>query len=315
MGSSLFALFDDFVRRAPDWAFWLCALCLGMAAVACCYFGVSALYRSRLIADTPTSKVRSAAQGYVELEGVARMMPGEPIYAPLSGKPCVWYSYSVEQKGRGLSGRSEGWGTLESGVSEAIFHLADGTGVCIVDPDGAKVTPSIRLSWCGDSPRPLYTPNTTGFWSRLFSFGAYRYTESRLHDHDRLYAIGQFRGLGDAGAVSVSEATRDLLSAWKRDRTGLLQRFDANGDGKIDMEEWENARRAAEREVVATWRKRRQETEINLLNKPPDGRPYILSSMTQDKLITSYRKKTILGILGFLALGMILSWIMHRRFG
>jgi multidrug resistance efflux pump len=39
---------------------------------------------ARLIEDTPTSQVRSAAQGLVELVGTARGMPGAPVIAPLS---------------------------------------------------------------------------------------------------------------------------------------------------------------------------------------------------------------------------------------
>ena len=54
--------------------------------------------RARLIEDTPTSRIRSAAQGHVELEGIARLLPGEPILAPLSRRVCAWWKYSIEKK-------------------------------------------------------------------------------------------------------------------------------------------------------------------------------------------------------------------------
>ena len=37
----------------------------------------------RLIEDTPTAKIRSAPQGYVELEGTGKLMDGPPIIAKL----------------------------------------------------------------------------------------------------------------------------------------------------------------------------------------------------------------------------------------
>src|SRR5688572_1786002 len=46
--------------------------------------------RYRQIHDLPTSKVASAAQGYVELAGHAEMIAGESISSRLSGTPCCW---------------------------------------------------------------------------------------------------------------------------------------------------------------------------------------------------------------------------------
>ena len=313
MSDTLLAHCADFVRSLPAWGFWAGGIASGTAAIASCYFGINSLYRSRLIADMPTSKLRSAAQGYIELEGYAQMMAGEPIYAPLSGKPCVWYRYSVEQC-RDSSGRSQEWTTVESGVSEAIFHLVDPTGTCIIDPDGAEVTPSVKLTWRGNTRRPHFSPKKNSLWGILFSPGAYRYTESRLHEYDALYAIGQFIGVGDRESVGINEATRDLLTLWKRDRGGLLQRFDANRDGNIDLDEWEKARQAAEKEVIATWRERQQQPDMNLLKQPADGRPYILSSASQEQIIALSRRKALLGIVGFLAFGLVLVWSFKQRF-
>src|SRR4030067_2822595 len=51
----------------------------------------------RLIEDTPTAKIRSAPQGYVELEGLGKLMDGPPIIARLTGLPCVWDRYTIEE--------------------------------------------------------------------------------------------------------------------------------------------------------------------------------------------------------------------------
>ena len=309
-------LFADLVHGATTQQFWLTMILLGLAGVACLFLGLRGLLRARLIADLPTSKTRSAAQGYVELEGRAKIMQGEPIYAPLSGVPCAWYSFKVEQRGRDMDDRSSGWQIIEKGVSEAIFHLRDDMGLCIIDPEGADVTPSVRLCWRGQTVRPGYAPRESGFWSRLLSFGPYRYTECRIHDNDRLYALGQFVSLGGSDAVSLDEETRDVLSAWKRDRAGLLRRFDANGDGQIDLPEWELARHAAEREVIATIRERqREQPEFNLMKKPAYGRPFILSCIPQDEMIARYRRTAFAAISAFLMLGAALTWSVNMRLG
>jgi hypothetical protein len=53
-------------------------------------------YRQRsLIADTPTSKVRSLAMGRVELQGTVEPI-GETFTAPFSNDECVLYRYSIE---------------------------------------------------------------------------------------------------------------------------------------------------------------------------------------------------------------------------
>lgn len=316
MSSNTLDAIAEFIHQVSIQQFWLTLTGLGITAAIGLALGFRWLQRARMIADLPTSKVRSAAQGYVELEGRAKMMPGEPVYAPLSGVPCAWYSYKVEQQGRDADGRSDGWSTIEKGVSEAIFHLQDETGSCIVDPDGAEVTPSVRLCWRGQSSRPIYAPRSTGFWSELFSFGPYRYTECRILNHDRLYATGQFVSLGGNAALSLADQTRDLLSAWKRDRLGLLERFDANRDGTVDLREWEVARQAAEQEVIKTAHARRQEQpELSLLKKPAHGQPFILSCIRQEEMMSRYRRKAFLGILSFLAIGATVSWAINIRFG
>ncbi|MEQ1815560.1 MAG: E3 ubiquitin--protein ligase, partial [Nitrosomonas sp.] len=54
--------------------------------------------RLRIIEDTPTAKLRSAHQGYIELEGKGQFVDDQPIYAPLSNHPCLWYRSLIEQQ-------------------------------------------------------------------------------------------------------------------------------------------------------------------------------------------------------------------------
>src|SRR5690606_26803908 len=65
-------------------------IALGFSLGACLGGGWWCLRRwsqARHLLDTPTSKIRSAAQGYVELYGVLEALPGASVQGPLTGKP------------------------------------------------------------------------------------------------------------------------------------------------------------------------------------------------------------------------------------
>src|SRR5918994_1511700 len=53
--------------------------------------------RYRQIHDLPTSRVASAAQGYVELSGKSKLLPGQPFTSRLSQETCCWYAYQIEE--------------------------------------------------------------------------------------------------------------------------------------------------------------------------------------------------------------------------
>ena len=213
------------------------------------------LIRKRALQDTPTALIRSASQGYIELRGHAEMMAGELIYAPLSLKPCIWFSYKVEKKHRntGRNNVSSEWRTIDSGISDGLFFLVDTTGRCVVDPDGAKVTPSSNDTWYGNERTPGRITSSSNWlcYSGLAQFGmSYRYTERRIDPGDPLYALGDFTTHGGAGVEFDRGAeVRDRLLKWKENDNALLERFDADNDRGIDLQEWDAARHAAEVEV------------------------------------------------------------------
>lgn len=239
-----------------------------------------ALRRARVVEDTPTSLVRSAAQGYCELFGHAEMLGGHPILAPLTGEPCVWWEYSVEERVR--TGKSSSWRTIERDASGAIFALDDPTGRCLVDPDDAEVIgPGWRV-WHGDGPRPMVGPDHGARWS----FGhRYRYRQRVLHADTQLLAIGTFETHADP--ATSTDAQREValkLAEWKRAPGTLKARFDADGDGQVDLAEWEAARRAAQDEVRAQLAERALTPGVHLMRHPGDDRPYILSTYDQETL-------------------------------
>ena len=288
-------------------AFWLSFAASALGALVLFFSGFGFLRRARLMEDTPTSLIRSAAQGYVELSGDARLMPGPEIFSPLSLTRCVWWRYSVQHLEKNRDKRE--WVTVEKVTSGELFLICDATDSCAVDPDDARIVPSIKRNWRGPTPRPCRPPD--GSW---IQFGDYRYFEELILVGDLLYAIGWFRTQGIEQEFSAeSQDLRELLAEWKKDQADLLKRFDQNKDGQIDLQEWESVRRAALEQVRAAQVQRALKPDVHVLCKPPDRRPYILSTVTQQALTRRSRIWATLCLALALPMGVYAMLAMQIR--
>ncbi|MCB1874935.1 MAG: hypothetical protein KDH88_03080 [Chromatiales bacterium] len=300
-------------RTAGEIEFGFAVSVLMALAVAALYLGTRRFHWYRLIQDTPTSRIRSAAQGYVELQGVGKHMDGPPIVSPLSNQPCVWYRYRVERRQR--SGNARNWSTAEAGSSDSLFLIDDGSGHCVVNPDGAQVVPALSRTWYGDSARPMEPPS----WSPMFGgwTHGYRYREELIPLGSRLYAMGHFRTLGgSADEFSMAEDIRELLRAWKRDMPALLRRYDSNNDGTLDLREWEKVRAQARGQVLAERFEQARKPGINTLSDPGDeAYPFLLAGISENVLVKRYRAHVLLGICGFFVLGGLAAYLLSVRIG
>lgn len=291
----------------PDKYYFFLSLCVVFATIS---FVFAFIYfrRARIIEDTPTSKIRSAAQGYVELAGKSDLMDGESIIAPLTTTPCTWYRYKVEKINDKHSH------VVESGTSEELFLLIGETGRCVIDPDGAIVTCKTKKIWY-ESSYPSRR-NTYKSGSLLGRFGGnYRYTEERMHPGEDLYAIGMFMSVGGADESFNTDAeVREVLSLWKQNREGMLKHFDANGDGDLDVQEWEVVRKAAYQRVRREQSKRSVSPPTHIMKKPQySKRPYILSVYPQKQVVRTYRLKAGACLTGFFIIGTVSVWMMTLR--
>ncbi len=234
-----------------------------MAAVSL-FAWVLTTKRVHSIADIATSRIGSAAQGYVELFGRASLHADNMIKSPLSGISCIWYRYSVYSK----NNSDRKWRYESSGTSESTFEISDKTGKCQVDPDNAEITGAeIRVSYQGE----------------------YKHVEDLLFAGSNIYVLGEFSTVGGANSVlSVKEDVGELLAEWKKDPTQLKKRFDLDGNGEIDLKEWELARRAATREIELQHREIRKETGVHIISAPRDRRLFLISNMSPQKLRQRY---------------------------
>lgn len=158
------------------------------------FFGFRWFRQKRLIENTPTSKVRSIAMGFVELFGSAVAFK-EILKSPFSGKDCVYYRYSIEELRH--SGKSSRWVTVAKGSEGRHFLLKDDTGKVLVDPSNAKVDipadNKFDSAWGTDPPKQAID----FMHSRHLSFESFfginktmRYTEYFIEPGDKLYILG-----------------------------------------------------------------------------------------------------------------------------
>jgi len=218
--------------------------------------------RCRVISDTPTSRIASAAQGYVELYGRTAMAYNNLLISPYSHTRCIWYRYRVYEK------EDKGWRQVSNQTSDSMIEISDGTGSCVIDPDHAEVISPDR---------------------KVVSQGGFKYVEELLRS-DSVYALGEFTTIGGANAMlDLKSDVAVLLASWKENKQSLLQRFDLDGNGEIDLKEWELARRAAMREVEKEHREIRAADGIHVMRAPKNGRPFLLSNLSPQKLRNTYR--------------------------
>lgn len=309
----MFTELTRWAQDSPAEEFWF-ALAFLIALTFVCFTGAFYYFsRKRMMENTPTSKIWSAAQGFVELEGRGQLLDGPPIIAPLSGITSLWFSYEIkEHRGTGKNSR---WVTVENGVSDGLFLLQDESGQCIVDPDGAVVTPSEVNVWYGSSKRPSSGPRVRG--KRWFSVGIGRfcYTEKRIHPKEAIYAIGLFKTVGGTGTeVDLGADLKALLKEWKKSSEQLLERFDQNKDGQIGMEEWQNVREAALKEVTKMHAESHTIPPVNTLSKTLDKRrSFIISAVPQKVLIKRFQNYAAGLISLFFLAGSLATWLISIR--
>ncbi|THF60504.1 hypothetical protein [Pseudothauera rhizosphaerae] len=228
------------------------------------YGWLRSVRHARLILDTPTARIASAAQGYAELRGRGRPLDGTPLLSPINHLPVLWYRVVTRER------QSDGkWRHVRTVESDASFLLDDGSGVCAVDPDGAEMLVRRR---------------------DVFKAGDLQHTQWSLIDRDPIYVLGEFATLGSISpALDTSRQVAELLAEWKRDRAGLLARFDLDGNGEIDLKEWELARAQAHREVTRQQRELLAAAEAHVVRKPSSGQLYLISDLDTARIARRYR--------------------------
>lgn len=119
----------DSLKRMADSNNWAHAI-IGLGAGGYWFFkGMRLWLQKRDILNRPLSKVKSVAMGDAELSGEVEAI--KLLKAPYSNADCVYCAYRLEVP------HKNGWRVIDRGIKSMIFHLNDGTGRILVNPEGA----------------------------------------------------------------------------------------------------------------------------------------------------------------------------------
>jgi E3 Ubiquitin ligase len=251
------------------------------------------------IKATPTSNVNFATDGYVAFDGTAQAVDGTTLTAPLTGAACLWYHAKIEEWKRKTTKSGASWHTVRIRTSSEPFILRDSSGECVVFPEAAEAICTDRSVWFGPTPIPgdKNPPRKGPFESpegTVKVYGAsdkkYRYTEERIYAGNPLYALGQF----SAGAADDDQDDDEPDPVTTPD----------DGAGPA----WDLPSRLADfrrRALAKTKRRLRQ----------PMGKPYVLSTTAQAKLLEVHSKGSrgaLLVAVVPLAIAIALLWLRFR---
>lgn len=272
------------IAKGSPWVMWPFTLMLLGCGAGLLLAAYVAAKNAQVISNTATSRIRSAAQGYVELEGRTQALSGAVLQSPLTGRSCCWWEYRIEelQDSTTTSTQNRTWRTLEFDTSKSLFLLEDSTGQCLVDPEGGGVHCTER-TWHGDSRQP---PRPQG---GDFAFdiggsgtGKYRYTEQLISIGAPLFVIGQIRSQSSYLEAVKASARRD------------------NDDDQSDC-----PRQLAAQQMQALVSQQMLATDIDVICESGDSRPFLLSTNSQKESLADLRRMSRYCLFGGLAFSIV----------
>lgn len=266
-------------------------------------YGLKRLFLLREIENTPTSKIRSAAVGKVELSGLARMR--KPLKSPITQLDCCWWLCRVQELRS--NGKNSHWATIKSMGSLDIFFLQDPTGQVMVNPMGAELSVL-------NSTFELNAMNRTKIAPVLQSWGVgdtnwfglnkkMRVLEECLPDCAPVYVLGEIAPVKDHLADRDGRF-RARLRHVKEDAE-QMKGADTNQDGTVDAQEWDAMLHKQEEQFLKEElaRQSQEPQEEAMLVRAPQSGTYLISTGTQSEVTRRYRWATPLSLLG----GLLMS--------
>ena len=207
---------------APDAV--LLYLALGAAGgLGLAFYGLIVNHRKSLIESIPTSPIRSLAVGLVEVSGRAKP-ERDLLRAPFSGMPCVFFSYTVEERRESRNGTR--WETIAQGTSEAPFFVQDHTGRVLIVPFNAQLmlpeNRTTRSNWLGTLPHEtirglLGLGVSVDGW---FGDKSIRCSEASILQEETVYVLGTAQE--NKGAADSTENPARLYIGSSRDHEFII---------------------------------------------------------------------------------------------
>ena len=209
------------------------------AGVYVFYRGFRLLQRKRLILNTPASKIRSAAMGLVEINGLA--VGPYTMTAPVTGVACYYFHTTAWQWQQ--RGKNSEWVRVADESLHVPFFLDDNTGRLLVDPQGAEM--DIHRDFHDEFSTTLFSsslgipPNIAGFLARhgVSTDRKIKIDEYCIKPKNALFILGT---LAQNPGLSVSPtpvrsltAEQNALSLRIPDLSGLSPQTDVTTAGRM----------------------------------------------------------------------------------
>lgn len=245
------------------------------------------LKQGRLAEDLATSRIASAAQGYVELVGhAASASDTQPLRSP-EGRPCLWYEHRVAVMVKVPRSPIPLWAPQSATHSNQPFVIRDDSGEALVFPGEADMI---------------------GAHTDIKFRDNFQITESIIRVDDPLYVVGDFTTEHESFDWHAQVET--LTSEWKND-PDTVQGFDTDQDGKLDAHELRRLDAAVRAEAS-----RRIETNstsgLHVIRRPTDNKRFLVAARTPEELINENFFWSALGLTQFFFCGLITASIVIR---
>ena len=254
--------------------YWMAMAVASIALMIAMLLLFSYLRTYRLIHGTPTSQLRSVAQGFVEIEGFC-IGTAFPLVSPYSGRPCIWYRCQTYKKRK--THKSERWEPVDKQQSPFWFKVGDPTGVAWVNPRGASVHTPLKKVWYGSSQFP-----SASFTSAIG--GQYRYVEELLIADSPFYGMGRLRTLNPEQLRAIQ--VRDWVRASRKAGPDQLIIDDRGASNAHYFD---------------------ANPRLNLLDKPKRwGYPFIVSASSQTRTASRIRTALVFA----LAACALITWLV-----
>ena len=278
-------------------------------------WGLRKLKEKRLIENTPTSKVRSAAVGIVELSGTAQQR--KPMKAPVSETEACWWYCRVEELrmvGVGLRKRQK-WVTIKRIGSVDFFYVDDSTGRMLINPEGAEFHVGLNTVEITGGTSMRFTPilNTWDILPTTWSGVRMRIKEQVIPHQAQVFVLGELtstvKHLEDRHAQFIAR-----LRAIKADASKMAE-ADADHDGTIDAAEWDAFRHKQEEDFLKEEMARQDqipEEDKMVVQRPAKG-DFVVSTETEGEVLTSLRSMVPKLIFGGIALTGLAVWFASRQ--
>lgn len=256
------------------------------------YVGYKSLNRlklKRLIEGIPDSKIKSMAVGLVEVKGHA--LPINLLHTPITNKLCVLYMYKVFCPDINAA-------LLFSGDSlKSSFLLEDKTGITLINPCEAEINLEWNMVYESDGKRDSPPPaSVAAFLKEKNSEITYNIFRQKIKIYEAcilpeqpLFVLGYAKPWKIDSKSKEAKKLKYLI--WKREIKRLkgnkkeLIKYDLNGDGKIDANEWEQAKVKLGKKII-----QRFDVDLNSLmyiDKGPCEELFCISVKSEKELITN----------------------------